>query len=56
LTLTLFVMGVMDLGAMALVGFAIGIERLVPQGERAARLIGVVMICGGWSAVMRVIA
>ena len=39
---TLLVLGVMDLRAMAAVGAAITIERLVPLGERAARIIGIV--------------
>jgi predicted metal-binding membrane protein len=40
----LLVIGVMDLRAMAVVATAITAERLAPDGERAARAIGVVVI------------
>ena len=38
----LLVMGVMDLGAMAVVTLAITVERLAPAGERVARATGAV--------------
>jgi predicted metal-binding membrane protein len=47
LTAALFVLGVMDLAAMAWITVAIGIERLLPRGERAARVIGVALLAGG---------
>jgi predicted metal-binding membrane protein len=47
LMLILLVMGVMDLGAMALVTIAISLERLAPAGERLARAIGVVVVIAG---------
>jgi predicted metal-binding membrane protein len=43
----LLVIGVMDLRAMAVVATAITAERLAPNGERAARAIGVVVIATG---------
>jgi len=43
----LLVIGVMDLRTMAVVATAITAERLAPDGERAARAIGVVMIATG---------
>ncbi len=43
LTAALFVAGVMDLRAMALVTLAIGAERLAPHGERVARATGIVL-------------
>jgi predicted metal-binding membrane protein len=53
LTAWLFVLGVMDLRAMALVCGAVAIERLSPWGERAARLVGGVMVAAGLLAVLR---
>lgn len=47
LTAILLVMGVMDLGAMAIVTAAITAERLAPSGERAARTIGTVILGAG---------
>jgi predicted metal-binding membrane protein len=46
-TAILFVLGVMDRRAMALVTAAISIERLAPAGEAAARAIGAVSIGAG---------
>jgi hypothetical protein len=45
--------GVMDLRAMAVVTAAITFERLAPSGERAARLIGGVVIVAGLVQVAR---
>jgi predicted metal-binding membrane protein len=53
LTLLLFVMGVMELRAMALVTGAIALERLAPQGDRAARAIGALMLAAGLLGVLR---
>ena len=53
LTLVLLVIGVMDLRAMALVTAAISIERLAPSGERAARMIGIVIIAAGLFQIAR---
>jgi predicted metal-binding membrane protein len=47
LTAVLLAIGVMDLRAMAVVTAAITLERLAPDGERAARIIGVVVIGAG---------
>ena len=44
----LLVIRVMDLRAMAAVGAAITLERLVPKGERAARIIGIVAVGAGF--------
>jgi predicted metal-binding membrane protein len=47
LTTILFVIGVMELRAMAVVTAAITVERLAPAGERVARAIGGVAIGAG---------
>jgi predicted metal-binding membrane protein len=47
LTAILLVMGVMDLGVMAVVGTAMIAERFAPDGERVARAIGVLVVCAG---------
>ena len=47
LMMILLVIGVMDLRAMAVVAVAITIERLLPAGERIARITGVVAIVVG---------
>jgi predicted metal-binding membrane protein len=49
----LLVIGVMDLRAMALVTAAITVERLAPAGERAARVIGVVVVGAGLILIAR---
>jgi predicted metal-binding membrane protein len=49
----LFVVGVMDLGAMALVTAGITAERLAPAGERVARAIGMVVIAAGAMLIAR---
>src|SRR5262245_37105066 len=43
----LLVVGVMDLRAMAVVAAAISVERLAPAGERAARVIGALIVAAG---------
>jgi predicted metal-binding membrane protein len=43
----LLVIGVMDLRAMAVVGAAIAVERLAPDGERVARITGAVAVGAG---------
>jgi predicted metal-binding membrane protein len=43
----LLVVGVMDLRAMVIVGAAITVERLAPNGARVARRIGVVAVAAG---------
>ena len=43
----LLVIGVMNLGAMAVVAAAITIERLMPAGQRVARIIGTIIITTG---------
>lgn len=53
LTIVLFVIGVMDLHAMAWVMAAITAERLAPSGARAARIVGVVIIGGGLYMIAR---
>jgi predicted metal-binding membrane protein len=47
LTAILLVLGVMDLPAMLVVTAANTAERLAPDGERAARAIGVVVVTAG---------
>lgn len=51
----LLVIGVMDLAAMAVVAAAITVERLVPRGERVARVIGVAAVGAGLFLVARAI-
>lgn len=53
LTLLLLVLGVMDLRAMAVVMAAITVERLAPDGEHAARAIGIVLAGSGLLLVAR---
>ena len=53
LVLILLVIGVMDLGAMAVVGAAITVERLAPGGERVARAIGAVVVAAGLLLIAR---
>ena len=53
LTALLFVMGVMELRAMALVTGAIAIERGASRGNRAARAFGAVMLAAGLLGVLR---
>jgi predicted metal-binding membrane protein len=48
------VVGVMDLRAMGLVTAAITAERLLPAGERVARVIGVLVVAAGVLLVARV--
>jgi predicted metal-binding membrane protein len=43
----LLVIGVMDLGAMAVVAAAIAVERLAPAGEPVARAVGAVAVVAG---------
>ena len=49
----LLVIGVMDLRAMAIVGGAITVERLAPNGERVARIIGVIVVAAGLFLIAR---
>jgi predicted metal-binding membrane protein len=49
----LLVLGVMDLGAMAVVTAAITIERLAPAGERVAQAIGAIVIGAGVFLIAR---
>jgi len=51
----LLVVGVMDLRAMAVVATAITAERLAPDGERAARAVGVVVIATGLLLMARAV-
>jgi predicted metal-binding membrane protein len=53
LTAILLVIGVMDVGAMALVAAAITVERLATNGERAARGIGAIAIGVGMVMIAR---
>jgi predicted metal-binding membrane protein len=53
LTAILFVFGVMDLRAMIVATLAITVERLVPDGERVARVIGVVAAAAGLFLIAR---
>src|SRR5712691_4839581 len=49
----LWVIGVMDLRAMAVVAAAITVERLAPAGERVARAIGAVVVGAGLFLIAR---
>jgi predicted metal-binding membrane protein len=49
----LLVIGVMDLGAMAVVAAAITVERLAPAGERVARATGAVVVGAGFFLIAR---
>jgi predicted metal-binding membrane protein len=51
--LVLLVVGVMDVGAMAVVAAAIALERIAAAGERAARAVGVVFIGAGLLLIAR---
>jgi predicted metal-binding membrane protein len=53
LTAILLIIGVMDLGAMAVVTAAITLERLIPAGDRVARAIGGVVIGAGLFLIAR---
>ena len=53
LTAILFVAGIMDLRAMAVVTAAITVERLAPDGARAARAIGAVTVAAGLLLIAR---
>ena len=53
LTAILPVIGVMDLGAMAVVTAAITVERLAPAGERVARAIGTIVVGAGLFLIAR---
>jgi predicted metal-binding membrane protein len=56
LTAVLLVIGVMDLRVMAVVTAAITIERLAPASERAARVLGVVIVGAGLILSARAVA
>jgi len=49
----LLVIGVMDLGAMAVVMAAITVERLAPAGQRVARAVGIVIVGAGLFLIAR---
>jgi predicted metal-binding membrane protein len=49
----LLVIGVMDLVAMAVVAAAITVERVLPAGERVARILGVIIIATGLLLIAR---
>lgn len=53
LTVILLMIGVMDLRAMAAVTAAITAERLAPSGERAARVVGAVVVGSGILLIAR---
>lgn len=53
LTAILLVAGVMDLRAMAVVTAAITVERLAPNGERIARVVGALIVVAGLFLVAR---
>jgi predicted metal-binding membrane protein len=55
LTVILLVIGVMDLGMMAVVTVAITVERLAPGGERVARAIGSVVVGAGLFLIARAV-
>ncbi len=49
----LLVIGVMDIGSMAVVTTAIAVERLAPAGERVARAIGGIVVGAGLFLIAR---
>ncbi len=51
----LLVIGVMDLRAMGIVAVAITVERLAPNGERIARVTGVVIVGAGLFLIARAV-
>jgi predicted metal-binding membrane protein len=51
----LLVVGVMDLGAMAVVAVAITAERLAPNGQRVARVAGLVAVAAGSILIARAV-
>jgi predicted metal-binding membrane protein len=53
LTAILFVIGIMDISAMAVVTTAITAERLAPAGERVARATGAVAVAAGMLLIAR---
>jgi predicted metal-binding membrane protein len=53
LTAILLVFGIMDLRAMTIVTAAITVERLLPDGVRVARAIGVVVVAAGLFLIAR---
>jgi predicted metal-binding membrane protein len=53
LTAILLVFGVMDLSAMAWLTLAVTLEHLAPAGERAARIIGAILIAMGLRMIVR---
>ena len=52
-TAVLLVMGVMDVGAMAVIGAAITVERVAPRGERIARVTGAVAVAASLFLIAR---
>lgn len=55
LTAVLLVVGVMDIPAMAALTVAITVERLAPSAERAAQVIGAVLVCAGSWLIVRAV-
>jgi predicted metal-binding membrane protein len=53
LTAILLVIDIMDLRAMAAVTAAVTVERLAPTGERAARVIGDIVVAAGLLLIAR---
>jgi predicted metal-binding membrane protein len=47
LTVVLVLVGAMALGWVALIALAVAAEKLLPQGQAIARVIGVALITGG---------
>lgn len=52
-TIILLAVGMMDLRAMALATTAVTAERLAPDGERVARLIGIILVAAGLFLLVR---
>lgn len=55
LMLILLVIGMMDLRAMAVITAGITVERLAPSGERAARVVGGVVVASGLLLIARAV-
>jgi predicted metal-binding membrane protein len=56
LTAVLLVVGVMDVRAMAAVAALVSVERFAHDGERAARIVGALVVGAGLLLIVRATA
>jgi predicted metal-binding membrane protein len=49
----LLVLGVMNLGAMAVIAVLVNVERLTPGNRRVARAVGIIVIVAGLLVMLR---